>query len=119
MDQLKGCIIAESLVDPTTINRLPVYRAHISAEGLKVDDHGGRGRWHLYWVTCERADIAAIQHVLKPGWYAHFWRDRQITVIYSDARFEMLADDQSTWTPAVAHGRAHGIPDEQLDFLTC
>ena len=119
MEQLKGCIIGESLVDPTIINRLPIYRVHISAETLKIDDQGRRGRWHLYWFTCDQTEIPAIQQVLKPGWYAHFWRDGLITVIYSDALFEMHADDRSTWTAAVDHGRRHGIPDEQLDFLTC
>ena len=118
MGQLNGCIIAESLTDPAVINRLNVYRAFISGPTQKTDDHGGTGRWHLYWVAGDRADIDAIQHLLKRGWYAHFWHDKQITVVYSDARFEIVADDQSTWTDAVAHGRAHGIPDEQLDFLT-
>jgi len=118
MNHLNGCIIAESLVDPTAINRLKVYRAGISSETQKIDDRGGIGRWHLYWVTCDRTQVDAIERLLKRGWYAHFWRDQQITVVYADARFEIVANDRSTWTDAVAHGRRHGIPEEQLDFLT-
>jgi hypothetical protein len=117
MNQLKGCVIAESLTDPMIINRLQVYRALISGETQKVDERGGIGRWHLYYVCCERTDIGAIQRLLKPGWYAHFWHDRQVTVVYADARCEIVADEKATWADAIAHGRRHGIPDEQLDFL--
>ena len=117
MDQLKGCIIAESLSDPLIINQLKVSRALISGDTQKIDDRGGTGRWHLYYVSCDATDIGALQQLLKPGWYAHFWRGRQITVVYADARCEIVVDDKSTWTEAIAHGRRHGIPDEQLDFL--
>jgi hypothetical protein len=115
---LKGCVIAESLRDPTMINGLTIYHAAISPPGLKVDDDGSTGRWHLYWFRCPPDEVATVQHHLKPGWYAHFWEGGRITVVYSDARFEILGHDHTTWTDAITHGRRHGIPDEQLDFLT-
>jgi hypothetical protein len=69
-------------------------------------------------VTCTAADIDRIRQGLKPWrWYAHFWRAARMIVVYCDARFEMDRFDRSTWTPAIEHGRAKGIPDEHLDFL--
>jgi hypothetical protein len=68
---------------------------------------------------CGAADIERVQSELKPWrrWYAHFWRGDEMIVVYSDARFEVDRADRSTWTTAIEHGRAKGIPDEQLDFL--
>jgi len=113
-----GCVISESLRDPTIINRLRVWRAWVSPDELLSDDEGTMNRWHIYWISCGAADVDRIHAGLKPWrWYAHFWRDDQMVVVYHDARFEMRRADRSTWFPAIAHGRAKGIPEEQLDFL--
>jgi len=64
------------------------------------------------------ADIDRLRAQLKTWrWYAHFWRGDELVVIYHDARFEMDRAGPSTWTPAIEHGKAKGIPDAQLDFL--
>ena len=116
--ELDGCVIGESLQDPTIVNRLKVWRAWISPHEVLSDDQGTMSLWHIYWVSCGRADIERIQATLKPWrWYAHFWRGDDMIVIYHDARFQMDRSDRSTWRPAIEHGRRKGIPDEQLDFL--
>jgi hypothetical protein len=75
-------------------------------------------RWHIYWITCSAADIDRIQAALRPWrWYAHFWHGDSMIVIFRDARFRMDRTDRASWAPAIAHGKAKGIPDEQLDFL--
>ena len=113
-----GCVISESLRDHTLINRLLVWKAWISPHKVLSDDDGSMSLWHIYWISCDVAEIDRIQRELKPWrWYAHFWRGSQIIVIYSDARFEMDRTDRSTWAPVIEHGKAKGIPDEQLDFL--
>jgi hypothetical protein len=113
-----GCVIGESLRDPTFINRLRVWRAWISRDAALSDDRGTMTQWHIYWVTCSATEIDRIQRELKPWrWYAHFWRGKQMIAVYCDARFQMDPLDRSTWKPAIAHGKAKGIPDEQLDFL--
>jgi hypothetical protein len=38
-------------------------------------------------------------------------------VVYCDKRFELDRFDRASWIPAIEHGKAKGIPDEQLDFL--
>jgi len=113
-----GCVIGESLRDPTIINGLRVWRAWISPNEVLSDDQGTMNRWHIYWISCGPPDIDRIQAELKSWrWYSHFWRGDRMIVIYHDARFEMDRADRSTWTSAIEHGRAKGIPDEQLDFL--
>ena len=113
-----GCVIGESLSDPTLVNGLKVWRAWISPTELLSDDQGAMTHWHIYWISCEPADIDRIQVALKPWrWYAHFWRGDSLVVVFRDARFEMNRNDRGSWRPALAHGRAKGIPDDQLDFL--
>ena len=113
-------MIAESLADPTFVNRLPVHRAYVSQDGLPVDGAGRTGRWHLYWVTATEADLDAVQGALArdKAWYAHFWRDDRMVVLFADARFDVQRSDRATWEGAIAHGLARGIPIEQLDFPT-
>ena len=113
-----GCVIGESLRDHTLINRLRVWKAWISPHEVLSDDDGSMSLWHIYWISCDETQIDEIQRELKPWrWYAHFWRESQMVVIYSDARFEVSRSDRSTWAPAIEHGRMKGVPDEQLDFL--
>jgi hypothetical protein len=57
----RGVVIAEGLRDPALINDLPVTRAFITAVGQPLDQDGGRGRWHLYWVEVSAGEIDQIQ----------------------------------------------------------
>ncbi|MGD1029412.1 hypothetical protein [Candidatus Binatus soli] len=101
------------------INHLPVERAVISPPFKWAPSRGAElvtGRWHLYRVVCAEEDITLFQQHIRPGWYAHFWKDERLTIIYSDARFDAALNDRSTWTDAVAHGRTHDIPERELDF---
>jgi hypothetical protein len=55
---------------------------------------------------------------MLPGWYAHFWRGDTIVVVYHDKIFEFARDDERARQEVRDHGRAHGIPEEELDFPT-
>jgi len=114
----RGVIIAESLDDPTLLNAFLVYKARITEDNMPLDYEGNTGRWHIYYVRCSRDEIEELQqHVLR-GWYAHFWKGNKIIVLYNDKRFEILQNDKSTWKQAIEHGRAQGIPENELDFPT-
>jgi hypothetical protein len=118
MADYEGCVIGESLTDPTLINKMRVWRAWISPEAMLSDDRGTTVRWHIYWVTCTASDIDRLQTHLQPWrWYAHFWRGSEMIVVYCDKRFGLDRFDRASWIPAIEHGKAKGIPDEQLDFL--
>lgn len=114
----KGGIIAEGLGDPTAINKFSVYEASISEDNMPIDHEGNVGRWHGYGVRCSREEIDALQpHILR-GWYAHFWKDDKMIVVYCDKQFELDKNDKSTWKEAIEHGEKQGIPKDELDFPT-
>lgn len=118
MGDYKGVIIAEGLGDPTLINTFAVYKARITEDGVPIDYEGHLGRWHIYHVTCSKKEIDEIQpHILR-GWYAHFWKDNEIIVVYNDKQFEIMKDDKSTWKEAIDYGILQGIPENEFDFPT-
>ncbi len=53
----------------------------------------------------------------KQEFYIHFCCGGDITIVYRDKVFQATAD-KSTWTDASAYGRALGIIEKQLDFLS-
>ncbi len=119
MENWKGVVIAESLDDPTLINRFPVERALISKPFEWAPYKGAKpfsGRWHLYRVRCAEKDLDLFQQYIQPGWYTHFWSGDVLVVIFSDKRFEAKLNDRATWAAAIAHGRKHEIPESQLGF---
>jgi len=116
--QWRGVVIAEGLHDPTLINDLRVSRAFITDDGQPLDEDGAEGRWHLYWIDASDDDIDRIQAATCHAWYAHFWRDERLLVVYDDARFDLDRCDQSTWQSAIRHGLEQGLRREWLDFPT-
>jgi hypothetical protein len=114
----RGVVIAEGLRDPALINDLPVTRAFITADVQPLDQDGARGRWHLYWVEVSAGEIDQIQAATRYAWYAHFWRDDRLLVVYDEARFELPRHDRAAWQPAIDHGLEQGLRREWLDFPT-
>ena len=114
----KGGIIAESLSDPTVINKLCVYKAGITENNMPIDNEGHVGRWHWYDVKCSREEINALQPHILEGWYAHFWKGNKILVVYNDKQFMLDRNDKSTWKDAIEHGKKQGIPEKELGFPT-
>jgi len=71
MENWKGVVVAESLDDPTLINRFAVERAIISKPFQWTPYKGAKpfsGRWHLYRVRCGVSDLAVFQqHIRSAG----------------------------------------------------
>jgi hypothetical protein len=118
MKDWRGGIIAEGLSDPGIIGKFSVYEALITENNMPVDYEGNIGRWHGYGVKCSREEIDALQPYIIRGWYAHFWKRNKIIVVYNDQQFEASRNDKNTWTEAIQHGKAQGIPEDELDFST-
>ena len=116
MKDWKGVVISEGLSDPTLINKLSVYRVEITRDGIPIDYKGGLGRWHIYYVKCSRKEINRLQPYILHGWYAHFWNEAKIVVVYNDKQFELDKNNKSTWKEAIEHGKAQGIPENELGF---
>ncbi len=109
---LRGTVVEESLVDNRFLNELDILSVRISSAEKPED------RWHLYQVRMTIEQIEHLAKQLKPEkWYAHFWDDENIYVVFPGKTFLMSRDDKSTWTDAVSYGKSIDIPEEQLDFL--
>ena len=68
MENWKGVVIAESLGNPTIINRYPVERALISKPFEWVPYKGAKpfsGRWHLYRVCCAEKDLECSSSIFS------------------------------------------------------
>jgi hypothetical protein len=110
-DEYKGTIVEESLIDNRALNDLKIIGFKISKEENPAD------RWHLYTVSIDYKDIENLLNNIKPKWYMHFWKDKNIIAIFKDKRFEFNYDNKESWKPAIEYGLKMGISEEQLDFL--
>ena len=59
-------------------------------------------------------DIQENMEVDQP-WYAHFYNDDKLIVIFKGKVFE-IGPHESSWEPVKEYGRELNIPEEQLDF---
>jgi (2Fe-2S) ferredoxin len=102
-----GVIIKESLATP--VDDLPLVGSLTAAE------------WTLLLVRVPfeslNDHVRSIQDALVPDepWYAHYWKDDELVVVFSDAIFYATTDDAS-WGEVVEHGLGRGVPIEELDF---
>ena len=102
----KGIIVEESLKDILFINSLKIIKAEIS-EKLK---------WHMYTVEITEEEIKKLSKQLKPKWYAHFWKGREVIAVFSGKTFRFNYDNKDTWKPVIDYGLSLNISREQLDF---
>ena len=110
MKGYKGIIVEESLTDNRILNNFKIINVRISKEWNPAD------RWHLYTVQVSKDEIIRLSKNIKPKWYMHFWKGRNVIAIFKDKKFEFNFDDKSTWKPVVEYGLSLEIPKEHLDF---
>jgi hypothetical protein len=106
----KGIIIEESLSDNRALNNLEIVGFKITKEWSPAK------RWHMHTVKVSKKDIEKLSKNIKPRWYMHFWKNKNVIAIFKGKKFEFKFDDKSSWKPAIAHGMSVKIPKEQLDF---
>ena len=111
-------MIAEGLHDPALINDLRVTKAFITDEGQPLDEDGTQGRWHLYWVDVSGDEIDRIQAGTRHAWYAHFWQDDRLLVVYDDARFSIAPSRPDHLAGRRRSRTSEGVRPEWLDFPT-
>ncbi len=109
-------VIAEGLHDPALVNELWATKAFITGDEQPLDEGGTQGRWHLYWVDVSGDQIDGYRPRRGMPDPRIFWRDDRLLVVYDDAPFELLRNDESTWQAAIEHGLAQGLRREWLDL---
>jgi hypothetical protein len=114
MQNYWGVVIDQSLKDQGYIDHLNVVAKR------QV------GGWGML-LTSVPADAAPVQiaslqshmvDISNDCWYAHFFRDDELIIVYQDCTFRMTID-RLTWNDSIQYGLHHGIPLEQLDFWPC
>ena len=106
-----GIVIEQSLTDPAFAETLDIVQRK----------PGPNGSWTflLVRISSDRlfTELERIRQALTSDqpWYAHFFSDEKIAVVFPEAIISMTTDAAS-WEAAIAHGLTLGIPREQLDF---
>jgi len=112
MKDYEGCVVEEGLDDNRVINQLEVVGVYITSSDIPEK------RWHLYTVRVDMPAIELLSRSVKKGkWYIHFWKGREVVVVYRDKIFKFNYDNKATWKDAVEYGLSIDIPLKQLDFL--
>ena len=107
-----GIFVKEGLKDESVLKEMKILGQKIS------------GNWVLLKVSVEKDKIkelvVKVQKNLKtnPNFYAHFYRNSELIVIFPQKIFYMNPD-KSTWKEAIEFGKFLGIPEKQLDFHPC
>jgi hypothetical protein len=120
---MRGRILAESLrpgVDITVPDLRLTRLGRHDVSGSVVESQPDVWTFLDFEVPDERADelAAALSGALvaEDGWYADFQSDDEHVVVFSGRVFRYRKGDAAGRAAAVAHGRAAGTPEDQLDW---
>jgi hypothetical protein len=104
-----GIVIEQCLRDPSVEDRLRLISKRkprswvfllVSVPESELDDH---------------VKLLQSQMIEDDAWYAHYFRDDELVVVFRDAVFR-VGTDPKTWDAPVEHGIKSGIPLHQMDF---
>ena len=108
-----GIIIDKSLGNTELIKKLNVIGSRRSSTGLAF--------LKISFPAEELENmIKLIQEnlVVKENFYAHFYRDDELIVIFKDRIFR-ITPEKSSWKPVIDYGLSLKIPTKQLDMKPC
>lgn len=114
MNEYHGIIVNKSLKDENLVKKLNII-------GSKKSDSSN---WTLLKISFpedklnEMIKFVQENLVSKEKYYAHFYRDNELIVIFKDKVFH-VTPDKSTWKPVIEYGLYLNISEEQLDMKPC
>lgn len=110
MKDFQGIIVEESLIDNKILNEMNIISTNSNNENSS-------NKWHMYKVKVSKEDIDKISKNIKSNkWYAHFWKGKEVIVVFKNKTFSLIYDKKETWKQAIEYGISIRIPKEQLDF---
>lgn len=105
----KGTVIWESLLRPDFEKKLNIVSRARGVEG-----------WHILFIEVPDSGIektcAALQKVIKPGWYVNLRSGDRIIFLFKDKRFDFYAHDFGAWKAVKKYAEKIGIPRSDLIF---
>jgi hypothetical protein len=112
MNRYVGILVRQSLKDPEDITGLPT----VCNKTI--------GAWDFLCLSIQPSELDGhlkyVQEnmVTHDCWYAHYFRDDHLIVVYRDRVFHATMNPE-TWHLAIQYGRDHGSPMEPLDIMPC
>jgi hypothetical protein len=109
-----GILIKEGVKNQTIFDQVRVL-------GKKT----GR-KWTLLKIGVEVKNITRTVRMVQANlliengipYYAHFYRDDELIVIFPERIFN-ASPEKSSWSELVSYGESLGIPKAELDFRPC
>lgn len=114
MNEYHGIIVEEGLKDKSILNKM-------SKLGKRIDDDAD---FILIRVEVGEEKIEEIIKLVQknlvttPVYYAHFYRDEELIVIFPEKIFRITPNNE-TWRETIEYGKSVGVPEKQLDFRPC
>jgi hypothetical protein len=116
-----GVLIAESLRTGAILDDLPlsVRKIQRSASGNSTVDQPSV--WTLIYFDIADAEAEALATQLSealdaPGWYVDLHTAQETFIVFPNRVIRYRRGDPQGRAEAEEYGRAHGIPDSQLDW---
>ena len=115
-DEYHGIVLSISQKDKSIFKGLQVIGSKKALLGLitfykiRIDSHQIDNI-----ITNIQGNMARNIGPIKQEFYAHFYKDTELIIVYRDKSFRVTTD-QATWANAISHGRSLNILGKQLDF---
>lgn len=118
---ITGVLIAESLRTGTTLQEARLVVRAIRRVAPQNPTADQPSTWTLIDFEANDADADTLAHAFsvildEPGWYIDFRTPSETFVVFPGLIFRYPRGDSAQRAPAQKHGRALGIPEQQLDW---
>ena len=118
---LQGALIVESIPPGTSLDDLNLIVRQITRHAPDGTTDEQPPIWTGIYFEVDEKDAEDLTRKLAGvldagGWYADFRSDAETTVVYRGKIFRYPRGNAAGRADAVAHGRAQGVPDHQLDW---
>ena len=119
---IKGTLIAESIRAGAELAGVRLVATKISRAAAGDVSAGQPELWTLIEFEAPEDDTEVLAEALataleqRHGWYADFRTPQETFVVYSGRVFRYPRGDSRGRAEAAAYGRAHGVPEHELDW---
>ena len=117
-----GTLIAESIRAGAELAGIRLVATKISRAAVGDVSAGQPELWTLIEFEAPEDDTEVLAEALatalkqRHGWYADFRTPQETFVVYSGRVFRYPRGDSRGRAEAAAYGRAHGVPEHELDW---
>ena len=117
----EGGLVAESIRLGASLEGVSLVVTKITRGAVTDHTPDQPSMWTIIEFQVPDSDADAVASALigvldEPGWYADFQSDDEIFVVFPGRVFRYARGDEAARAEAESYGRAHGVPQSQLDW---